>query len=112
MERPVEPPFRGPLCLQVRRFFEFPLTFLVKSGEKWGVVAKNVTINLGFDGSGSNHALFGNLRALYGRKEARCRARVVVVEGGGGCLACFSASEGRILDGDAVGGAGTLSGEN
>ena len=50
---------------------EFGLTFALRSGEKWGVVAENVTRDLNLNESGCENALFRDFRAFDGREEAR-----------------------------------------
>ena len=50
---------------------EFGLTFRALSGEKWGVVAENVTRDLNLNESGCENALFRDFRAFDGREEAR-----------------------------------------
>ena len=80
---------------------EFGLTFFIVSGEKWGVVAQNVTRNLNSHESGSENALFRDLRAFDGREEARCRTCALADKGRRGNFSYYSASCGRLSDGDA-----------
>ena len=56
---------------------EFRLTFEPLSGEKWGVVAENVTQDLNVNESGCENALFRDFRAFDGREEARGSTRAV-----------------------------------
>jgi hypothetical protein len=71
---------------------EFGLTFYGPGGEKWGAVAENVTQDLSSYESGCKDALFRDLRAFYGREEARCGTRALARQRGGRGLLRDSAS--------------------
>ena len=81
---------------------------MIVSGEKWGVVAENVTQNLCSHESGSNDALFRDLRAFHGCKEARCRACALALIRRGRGFPYRAASFGRLPDGDAARGIRSL----